>query len=1151
MCFDPPVSPPIHRFGNREAVKNFELPPAPGDQAGAVKAWAQPVTLPTYAPQPPDRNPMFLESRVYQGSSGRVYPLPFTDRIATEPCEHSWNALHIENEFLRLMILPEIGGRIHVGFDKTNEYDFFYRQNVIKPALVGLGGPWISGGVEFNWPQHHRPATFMPVQYKIERHADGSITIWCGDHDPMNRLRGEHGICLHPGNAVVELKVRLYNRTLLTQTFLWWANVAARVHELYQSFFPADVHFVADHARRAMSTFPLCTGRYYGVDYQDRALHGIPSEETPRCFVPPGSYPVNDLSWYANIPVPTSYMAIGSTEDFFGGYDHARAAGLVHVANHHIAPGKKQWTWGNHEFGYAWDRNLTNHDGPYIELMAGVYTDNQPDFSFLAPGETRTFSQYWYPIQQIGPPQKANVEAAVSLTLLDNAIRLGVYLTRQLPQATVRLERNGEALAEFHRDIGPGSALIETIALSEGIQETALKLSVKSSDGRVLISYQPQSSSKREVPSSAVEPLLPEKIRTTEELYLIGLHLAQYRHATRHADAYWREALHRDPADARCNNALGFWYLQRGEFLAAETHLRKAIAALTRFNANPYDGEPYYNLGLTLRFSGNFDDAYDSFYKATWNYAWRAASFYAIAEIDCRRGEWRGALGHALLALRTNADHLNARNLLVLILRELGRPEEADQMLRETRALDPLDFWSLQLATGAVAAGNQVRLDIAFDYLRAGFFHSAVKVLEAGDYSAKDGSVPMLLYSRAHSHSQLGDRAAARDCYLLAAQAEPEYCFPSRLEEMLVLDSAMNFDPLDARAHYYLGNLLYDRRRHHEAILRWERAAELDRTFPTVWRNLGIGSFNVLRDAEKALSAFEQAFKAGPSDARVLYERDQLWKRTGAAPDVRLRELESHFDLVASRDDLSVELASLYNQTHQPDRALAMLQSRKFQPWEGGEGLALGQHVRTHLALGRRALLEGQSHEALRLFEAALKSPANLGEAKHLLASQNNIYYWLGSALQAAGDEKNARTWWRKAAQTAGDFQEMSVKTFSEMTYYRAMALKRLGEDAGAKGLLEELLSDSKKLARQKAGIDYFATSLPAMLLFDDDLDERKNTTASFRRAQALLGLGKSKQAGHLLRRILQRDPNHALAIDLIAEIHCETRLRKLAAVEI
>src|SRR6201994_151158 len=265
----------------------LELPPAPPEETGVIKAWRQPVVLRSYLPHPPDRNPMFLETRVYQGSSGRVYPIPFVDRIAETAGNQLWDAVHIENAYLRLMVLPQIGGRIHVGLDKTNGYDFLYRQNVIKPALVGLAGPWISGGIEFNWPQHHRPATFLPVDFEIEEHADGSKTIWCSDHDPMCRMKGMHGVCLHPGKSFLELKVRAYNRTPWVQTFLWWANVATRVHEAYQSFFPPDVYYVADHARRSMSEYPLAKGYYYGVNYGERGQKGIPKNELPTQFVPP------------------------------------------------------------------------------------------------------------------------------------------------------------------------------------------------------------------------------------------------------------------------------------------------------------------------------------------------------------------------------------------------------------------------------------------------------------------------------------------------------------------------------------------------------------------------------------------------------------------------------------------------------------------------------------------------------------------------------------------------------------------------------------------------------------------------------------------------------------------------------------------------
>ena len=426
--------------------------------AFGVRAWTEEVVIPTYLPQEPDKNPMFLEKRVYQGSSGKVYPLPFTDRVAEVPRPRTWKAVWLENEYLRLMILPEIGGRIHRAQDKTNGYDFLYHQHVIKPALVGLAGPWISGGIEMNWPQHHRPSTFMPANVHIEKHADGAVTVWLSEHDPMLRMKGMHGVCLHPGKAYIELKVRAYNRTPLAQTFLWWANAAIQVHEQYQSFFPTDVSYVADHAKRAMSTFPLCEGFYYGVDYGTRGKQGVPSGQIPRCFVPPHrrvsgnghvsmaaipprvTYAPNDLTWYANIPVPTSYMCMGTKQDFFGGYDHARQAGMVHVANHHISPGKKQWTWGNHEFGYAWDRNLTDADGPYIELMAGVYADNQPDFSYLQPGETKAWGQFWYPIQKIGAAQQANLRAAVSLELGAKRFRIGVSVTAAFPGAKIRLK---------------------------------------------------------------------------------------------------------------------------------------------------------------------------------------------------------------------------------------------------------------------------------------------------------------------------------------------------------------------------------------------------------------------------------------------------------------------------------------------------------------------------------------------------------------------------------------------------------------------------------------------------------------------------------------------------------------------------------------
>ena len=1114
----------------------FELPKAPAQQTGPVKAWFEPVVIPTYHPHAPDKNPMFLEKRVYQGSSGKVYPLPFTDRISTEARDHAWQAVHVENEFLRVMVLPEIGGRIHVGLDKSNGYDFFYRQNVIKPALVGLGGPWISGGVEFNWPQHHRPATFMPVKAQIEEHSDGARTVWCSDHEPMNRLKSAHGICLHPDRAYIELKVRLYNRTPFPQTFLWWANVGVHVHELYQSFFPPDVQYVADHAKRAVSRFPLCEERYYGVQYGARARRGVPVEERPRRFVPPGGYPPNDLSWYANIPVPTSYMAMGSVEDFFGGYDHRQKAGLVHVSSHHISPGKKQWTWGNQDFGYAWERNLTDDDGPYIELMAGVFTDNQPDFSFLSPWETKAFSQYWYPIREIGPVQKANSNAAISFSVSGTKAQVGVCVTQQVPAARVRLEVKGRKGFEWVSNLSPLGAFLQAVNLPPDTTSEEVAISVETEDERELLLYTPLPGPQRPAPEPASEPPSPRDISSSDELYLTGLHLEQYRHATRHPEAYWLEAIRRDPGDCRCNNALGLRHLRRGEFEQAEEYFQRAVQRLTLRNPNPYDGEPYYNLGLTLRYLNRDDEAYAAFYKSTWNQEPKAAALLALAELDAKRNEWQSALEHLRSSLRVDGDNLNARNLAAMVLRKLGRETEAARLLQETLELDPTDFCARYLIDGSLPADNRLLFDLALDCARAGFYAEAITILKAADRQVNDGSAPIVAYTLGYQHQQTGDAIAAKREYAEAAEADPNYCFPNRLEEMIVLKAAIAGDPRDARATYYLGNLLYDRLRHDEAIALWEQSARLDPSWSVVWRNLGIGYFNVRGKPDAARAAFDKALEADPKDARVLYERDQLWKRTGESPLRRLDELERFSDLVRLRDDLSIELVTLYNDTHQPEKALAVIESRRFQPWEGGEGLVLGQYVRTHLALGRRALADDKPAEARRLLEAALDCPTNLGEAAHLLANQSDIFYMLGTACEAAGDLPAAQNWWERAASHQGDFREMSVRSFSEMTCYSALALKRLGRSRKAEKLLRGLLAHAENLMQQKVQVDYFATSLPAMLLFEDDLQRRNTVTALFLQAQAWLGLGDAAKAQELLMRVRSLDPSHSMAADLLSE---------------
>ncbi|MFZ2021775.1 MAG: DUF5107 domain-containing protein [Terracidiphilus sp.] len=1079
-----------------------------------VRCYEQQVTIPTYPVQDPDPNPMFLEKRVYQGSSGKVYPNPLTDRVALHKEDKTYRAIFLENEFIQLMCLPEIGGRIHAATDKTNQYDFFYRQHVIKPALVGLLGPWISGGVEFNWPQHHRPSTFLPAHAAIERDADGGCTVWLSEHDPMLRMKGMVGIHLAPGKSIVEARVRLFNRTPLPQTFLWWANVAVRVHDQYRSFFPPDVTFVADHAKRAVSTFPVARDSYYGVDYR----------------------PGTDISWYKNIPVPTSYMVIESKYDFFGGYDHARRAGVVHTSNHHVAPGKKLWTWGNAEFGYSWDRNLTDEDGPYIELMAGAYTDNQPDFSWLQPFETKTFSQYWYPIQEIGPPKNASTEAALNLEFNNDGIFAGVCVTTP---RTIRvlLTRNGASVLDETVQLAPGKPFARTVsAASES--PIGFRLAVFGNDGREILAWQPETQIERELPTAATEPLPPEQIESIEELYLTGLHLEQYRHATRSPEAYWSEGLRRDADDARLNNAMGLALLRKGLFAAAEQHFERAVRRLTLRNPNVYDGEPFYNLGLARLYQGRNDEAYAAFHKAVWNYAWQSAGYYWLASISLSRGNFALALEQIDRSLSTNTRNLNARALKAALLRHMGRTEDAKSLVDEALILDPLCFRILaerfllsrnpeRLKTwiGSLEGDVQTLLDVAYEFAWSGLREDAFLLLESASEAAHLDH-PMIANTLGWLADQFGFAADPSRYVQHAEAASPLYCFPARLEEMIVLEDTIARCPASARANYYLGNLYYDKRRYDDAIRCWSRSVEIDPTYSVPWRNLGLAAFNILHDAAEADRMYAHAFAANSQDARLLYEWDQLRKRARlASPEERLRVLEEHSDLVQRRDDLAIETITLLNQTNRSEEALKRLLTRQFSPWEGGEGLVSAQYVAAHRALGCASLISGAAAKALDHFESARRYPENLGEGKHLLTLESDLDYFSGIAAEQVGDLALAHMYWQAAA--------APLPSSGYHSCFRALALQSLGKRDEARAFLSELARSARMQMEIEPKIDYFATSLPNLLLFEDDLDKRNRVEYTFISSLAHFGLGEFGTAMTELEKVLTADPDHIAAAQM------------------
>ena len=1037
-----------------------------------------------------------MENRAYQGSTGKVYPLPVTETVSDTKTDLPYRAVFLENEYLKVMVLPQLGGRIQRATDKTNGYDFVYYNHVIKPALVGLCGPWISGGIEFNWPQHHRPSTFSPVDCALKKNPDGSATVCVGETDRMYGTKATAFITLYPGKSYIEIRGQLYNPTNLPQTFLWWANPAVPVNDHTYSVFPPDVNAVMDHGKRAVSTFPIATGEYYKADYSA----GV------------------DISRYQNIPVPTSYMAAHSDFDFIGNYDEEQQAGLLHVADHHVSPGKKQWTWGNGDFGKSWDRNLTDEDGPYIELMTGVFTDNQPDFTWLKPQEEKTFTQYFLPYKGVGRVGNATKDAALSLEEQGEQGILKVYATGKWPEAEVTVERGDLVLFRQQVSLSPTACWEGTFDRNGPLEGCR---AVVKSQGRELVSLTVRTPELRPIPDPADPLPHPEKLATTEELYLAATHLEQYRHATRDPEPYYQEGLRRDPTDIRLNNGYGLLLYRRGRAAESLPYFKAAIEKQTWKNPNPYSGECWYHLGLALEALGREEEAFDAFYKATWSAETQSSGFYWLACLSARKGALEEALDFVERSLVRNWHSQKGRVLKAALLRHLGRDNTA--LVGENLALDPLDLGSRYeqgLSQGELAPWKQMlgtdahnTLTVALIYREVGLLEDALHVLSACPVES-----PLVCYFRGSLLNRLGRKAEALEAFQAGEAACSVGCFPNRLEELAVLKEAIAALEQAPMAHYYLGCLLYDKKQYSEAAAHWEQAVTQKPDLAMAWRNLAIAYYNKEGNLEKAADAMERAFALDGKTPRFLLELDQLAARGNVPAEKRLERLESRLDLVEQRDDLTLRRITLLNRTGQYAKALELLLGRKFHPWEGGEGKVSAQYRRALCHLALEALKTDQPEAAVSLLERAMTYPENLGEGKLPNVPDNQEHYLLGLAYRRMGREELAREQFLLG--TAGAREPEIVRYYndqpSDYLYYQGLSHRALGQEKEARGCFHRLQAFGERHLFDQVEVDFFAVSLPEIEMFQEDLGLRNTRYCTYLRGLGALGLGAPEAASLL-----------------------------------
>jgi tetratricopeptide (TPR) repeat protein len=1032
--------------------------------ATTARVWEGTIEIPTYLLGPEDPNPPF--PLVNQNN---IYPYSTLDDLTDHRVARSYQAIYIENEYLKAIVLPELGGRLYSLYDKITKREVFYRNNVVKYGMVALRGAWISGGVEFNFPNGHTTDTVSRVSYRVLHEPDGGATVVVGNVDQVSEMHWEVALTLRPGQARLEQRVTLFNGTPTTNLHWYWATAAVPATDDMQFIYP--MREVNPHSHTEVWTYPV----WQGVD----------------------------RSWSKNVRRPTSLFGLGVHRDLFGAYYHGPEQGVVHVADYREVPGKKVWTWGAAGDGLIWTGMLTDHDGAYNEIQAGRF-ETQLSQEFMPPRQVENWTEYWYPVAGLsGGFVEATRDLAINVRVLTpsgsakGAAEVLVSSTVALAGARVSLKVGEEVRRTFNAvSFQPLVTQRFTAPLEDAeAAKNDLSVEITATDGKPLLHWSAADpiDGRSDFVSTAGEHAaasLPDDKLGTQELFLA----AQTDEKERRQQEAWtryEEVLKRDPNYVPVLLKLAFRAHASGDLAQAQNYATSALAV------DETDPQVLYANGVIQRRAGKWNLAQDRFWGAILFGGSPAPAYAHLGEIAIRRQDYAKAQELLRKSLRSNPNDALVQSDLAVALRLDGKVNQAVKAAAEAVRMMPLlpaalaEQWrisSAQLAAGpaALQAARTWRQSLGYasqNYLEAGVWYRNLGDYASSDFILKSAAQdlpanqvsPLVYYYLAANARNRNDAKQAEAFAARAANAPYEGVFPNRIEDAEVLSEAISQNSGDAHAPYFLGNFLFAHGRYDEAWQKWSQAQAQGFTYSVLSRNLGICAWKVRNDFQSAMGFFEQAIRQAPDDFRLYASLDQIYAQLGAT-EKREGLLAGAPAGVLDRDTVRVRRVLLLIEQHQFDRALEILSGHNFKPWEAGQ-IFREMFVLAHLEKGRAALATKDYSAAEQAFRKALEYPVNLGVGKPDEPKDEAAHYWLGEALSARGKQTEARDEWQLSLQQSGS-EGMAA-------YYHALNLHRLGEDDQAQRAMKAL-AEGPSQGRASAR-DYYLAGLAERFLGNED----------------------------------------------------------------
>ena len=973
--------------------------------AEKVAVYESTIQLPTYPIKGENPNPVFRS----QYGVAHIYPYTLLDDVDSKPIEKTYRTLVLDNRYLRVTVIPDLGGRVYSVFDKVSNREVFYKNSMVKFSPLAIRGAFFSGGVEFSFPVAHAPTTTDPVNWELRENEDGSASVCFGGLEHISRLRWMITLTLFPDRCALAQDVQLYNPYTIPGRYHYWTNASLDADDQTEFIYP--LRRVRSYEFAGTASWPHARLDLVLDDPGLPGMEGVP-------MWPANRMPeIMDFRWQKNMLAQVSIFGRDVTWDFFGAWRHSVNHGYAHFADHRDVGGMKLWSWGNAGVGVVNQSALTDDGSLYAETQCGAM-ETQLDFAFLQPGKTRTWREWWLPLRGMGGLTCASAEAGARIHLQPARVEhelemtLAVCPARSLGLARVDVVVPGKVLISETDYIAPDQPWRVTRSVEAAdLAGDPLHITVSDQDGGLILDYT------LDRDPSPVEPVSVDSrasAQSSQDYYQLGLKHENFDNRELAIQAY-RKAIDLSHKNGEAHFRLGLMHLRAADFTEAKSRLQSALAeGLVESN---------YYLGILAVLENRLPAARGFFQSVPSETPSFSAALLQLAALAMRQGEYLAAVGLCQQAYLHAEVPISASLLLGMALARAGQTDDARRELGNVLLADPLNHTALHelilLGEGGYVAtldrmlfdDRQYFIDLACSYLGAGLPGLALKVLQTAQ---QFWHYPMVSYLAGYVAQMLDQKELAKDYLENAAAADPAYCFPSRLEEVKALQFALLAMPRDAKSRYYLGNFYYAHQRYADGIRLWQEALPGLSEYDVLYRNLGLAAWQREVDHPKAIELFEKALSLNPANQDLYLHLDDLYKAEGL-DDKREQLLQKILALVEVREDVRKRSILMRVDLGHYAQALEIMQAEQFVPLEMDQSFH-DLYERALMLRAAAAMQSGRVEEAISDYQSALEYPENLGVGKPTTLRQAHIYYHLGLACEKLGRFRQALAAFSSAA---------------------------------------------------------------------------------------------------------------------------------------